>query len=140
MARSPRTPWQRPNPRKRAGKATKHLTPAEKSAAKARAARAGRSYPNLVDNMAVAAKQGAKTKTGGRKRKASKKTASKKTAKSSTARSTSKPTARKRRRARAATRCANKPRASARRAKGSARWSDGCRTQGVYRRLKDKRG
>ena len=101
MARSPRTPWQRPNPRKRAGKATKHLTPAEKSAAKARAARAGRSYPNLVDNMAVAAKKGASTntKTGGRKRKASKKTASKKPAskkpaKSSTARSTSKRTSR----------------------------------------------
>jgi hypothetical protein len=73
-----------------ARKATKHLTPTEKSAAKARAARAGRAYPNLVDNMAVAAKKGAKTKTSGRKRKASKKTA-----KSSNARSTSKRTARK---------------------------------------------
>jgi hypothetical protein len=68
MARSPRTPWDRSNPRKRAGKATKHLTTAEKSAAKARAKRAGRSYPNLVDNMAIAAKKGTKSKTSGRKR------------------------------------------------------------------------
>src|ERR1700760_3921957 len=78
MARSPRVPWKRPNPRKRAGKATKHLTPAEKSAAKARAARAGRSYPNLVDNMRAAAKKGTKTKTSGRKR-AAKKQAKKQT-------------------------------------------------------------
>jgi hypothetical protein len=68
MARSPSTPWERSNPRKRAGKATKHLTTAEKSAAKARAKRAGRHYPNLVDNMAIAAKKGTKSKTSGRKR------------------------------------------------------------------------
>jgi len=68
MARSPRTPWERSNPRKRAGKATKHLTTAEKSAAKARAKRAGRHYPNMVDNMAIAAKKGTKSKTSGRKR------------------------------------------------------------------------
>jgi hypothetical protein len=90
MARTPRTPWQRPNPRKRAGKASKHLTAAEKSAAKARAARAGRHYPNLVDNMAVAAKKRTKTKTSGRKRAASK------TAAKAPARSAAKPsTARK---------------------------------------------
>ncbi len=46
-----KSPWNRPNPRKRAGKASKHLTPAKKAAAKARAKRAGRPYPNLVDNM-----------------------------------------------------------------------------------------
>jgi hypothetical protein len=68
MARSPRVPWERSNPRKRAGKATKHLTGAEKSAAQARAKRAGRSYPNLVDNMAIAAKKGTTTKTRGRRR------------------------------------------------------------------------
>jgi hypothetical protein len=78
MARSPRVPWKRQNPRKRAGKAAKHLTPA----AKARAKRAGRTYPNLIDNMAVAAKKGARTKTSGRKR----------AAKSLGARSASKPT------------------------------------------------
>jgi Domain of unknown function (DUF6321) len=70
MARSPRVPWKRANPRKRAGKAAKRLTAAEKSAAKARARRAGRHYPNLVDNMAAAAKKRATTKTSGRKRSA----------------------------------------------------------------------
>jgi hypothetical protein len=67
MAKSSRAPWQRSNPRKRAGKATKHLTSAEKSAAKARAKRAGRPYPNLVDNMRAAAKK----KTASKKRKTS---------------------------------------------------------------------
>jgi len=56
MAKAPRAPWKRSNPRKRAGKASTHLSPAKKSAAKARARRAGRPYPNLVDNMHVAAK------------------------------------------------------------------------------------
>ena len=81
MARSPRVPWKRPNPRKRAGKASKHLSPAKKAAAKASARRAGRRYPNLVDNMRMAAKT-KKTKMSGRKRAAYKKrkTASKRTA------------------------------------------------------------
>jgi hypothetical protein len=92
MARTPRIPWQRPNPRKRAGKTSKHLTAAEKSAAKARAARAGRRYPNLVDNMAVAAKKGAKTKTSGRKRAASK-TAAKAGTRSAAKRSTARKSA-----------------------------------------------
>jgi hypothetical protein len=56
MATTARAPWKLPNPRKRAGKASKHLTPAKKSAAKARAKRAGRPYPNLVDNMRMASK------------------------------------------------------------------------------------
>jgi len=42
--------WDKPAPK---GK-TKHLTPAQKARAKARARAAGRPYPNLVDNMAVA--------------------------------------------------------------------------------------
>lgn len=45
----PAKPWERPNPKrasKRAG-----LTAAQKEAARARAERAGRAYPNLVDNM-----------------------------------------------------------------------------------------
>ena len=54
MAKKARAPWRRSNPRKRAGKASKHLSPAQKSAAKARARRAGRRYPNLVDNMRMA--------------------------------------------------------------------------------------
>ena len=56
MARASRAPWKRSNPRKRAGKKSKHLTPAQKSTAKARARRAGRPYPNLVDNMRMASK------------------------------------------------------------------------------------
>jgi hypothetical protein len=90
MARSPRVPWKRQNPRKRAGQATKHLTAAEKSAAKARAKRAGRHYPNLVDNMAAAAKKGAKTKTSGRKR-AAKASTSRSASKQTTARKSNKP-------------------------------------------------
>jgi Domain of unknown function (DUF6321) len=78
MAKAQKTPWKRPNPRKRAGKASKHLSPAKKSAAKARAKRAGRPYPNLVDNMRMAAK---KTKKSAKK--AGKKIAKKATKKSS---------------------------------------------------------
>jgi hypothetical protein len=57
MARSTRPPWNRSNPRKRANKASTHLTAGEKSTARARAKRAGRRYPNLVDNMRMAAKK-----------------------------------------------------------------------------------
>lgn len=42
-------PWEKPRP-KSLGESRK-LTPAQKSKAKAAAARAGRPYPNLVDNM-----------------------------------------------------------------------------------------
>ena len=41
--------WDKPNPKKK----SKALTPAQKAAAKKRAAKAGRPYPNLVDNDAV---------------------------------------------------------------------------------------
>jgi len=67
MANTPRAPWKRPNPRKHAGKASQHLSPAKKSAAKARARRAGRPYPNLVDNMRMASKKSSKKKSAGRK-------------------------------------------------------------------------
>jgi hypothetical protein len=80
MARAPRAPWKRSNPRKGAGKASRHLSPAQKSAAKARARRAGRRYPNLVDNMRMAAKKTNKAKSA--KKKSSKKKAAKKTRKS----------------------------------------------------------
>jgi len=74
MAQLARAPWKKPNPRKRAGKASKHLTPSQKSAAKRRAKRAGRRYPNLVDNMRVAstAKKSPAKKRVGRKRAAHK--------------------------------------------------------------------
>jgi hypothetical protein len=42
--------WDTPDPSKK----DKKLSPAKKSAAKARAKAAGRPYPNLIDNMAVA--------------------------------------------------------------------------------------
>ena len=42
--------WKTKNPKKKSTK----LTPAQKAAAKARAKKAGRPYPNLIDNMAVA--------------------------------------------------------------------------------------
>jgi hypothetical protein len=39
--------WDQPNPKKN----SKKLTPSQKAAARARAKRAGRAYPNLIDNM-----------------------------------------------------------------------------------------
>jgi hypothetical protein len=45
--------WNTPNPKKK----STPLTPAQKSAAKARAAAAGRPYPNAVDNIAVSKKK-----------------------------------------------------------------------------------
>jgi hypothetical protein len=44
--------WDKKNPKRTSTK----LTPAQKAAAKARAKAAGRKYPNLVDNAAVARK------------------------------------------------------------------------------------
>lgn len=45
--------WDKKNP----NKTSKPLTPAQKTAAKARAKAAGRPYPNLVDNAAAARKK-----------------------------------------------------------------------------------
>lgn len=45
--------WDKKNPKKTSTK----LTPAQKSAAKAKAKAAGRPYPNLVDNAAAAKKK-----------------------------------------------------------------------------------
>jgi hypothetical protein len=45
--------WDKPNPKKKSTK----LSPAKKTAAKARAKRAGRPYPNLIDNMQAARKK-----------------------------------------------------------------------------------
>jgi hypothetical protein len=85
-----KTPWDRSNPRKKAGKPSRHLTPAQKRSAKASAKRAGRPYPNLVDNMRVAAaskKRSAKKARG--KTTASNKTPAKKSgAKKSVAKKT----------------------------------------------------
>lgn len=48
---APAAPWDRENPK---GDQHQHLGPKEKAEARARAKKAGRPYPNLVDNMAVA--------------------------------------------------------------------------------------
>ena len=48
-----KTVWDKKNPKKKSEK----LDSSEKSQAKARAKKAGRPYPNLVDNMAVAKKK-----------------------------------------------------------------------------------
>lgn len=45
--------WEKKNPKKR----SKPLSAAQKKAAKARAKKAGRPYPNLVDNAAVRRKR-----------------------------------------------------------------------------------
>lgn len=45
-------PWKKKNPVKKASRIK--LTEAQKEEARARAKKAGRRYPNLVDNMAVA--------------------------------------------------------------------------------------
>src|SRR3954468_18663798 len=87
MAKKARAPWKRSNPRKRAGKSSKHLTPAQKSTAKARARRAGRPYPNIVDNMRMASKAS--------KKKAAKKRPAKKTARKRAAKKTAKKASRK---------------------------------------------
>ena len=79
MAKSSSPPWKRSNPRKRAGKTAKHLTPAKKAAAKARAKRAGRPYPNLVDNMRMA-KTDQKKHAGKKAHKKTKKTGKKRAA------------------------------------------------------------
>jgi len=54
-------PWKRPNPKTKAGKPARKLTGPAKAAARARARRAGRPYPNLIDNMAAARKKKKKT-------------------------------------------------------------------------------
>lgn len=49
----PKAFWDKPNPKKKSTK----LTSEQKSQAKARAKKAGRPYPNLVDNAAVRRKK-----------------------------------------------------------------------------------
>lgn len=49
----PAPPWKKADPTK----SDKKLTPAKKAGAKAAAKKAGRPYPNLVDNMRAAQKK-----------------------------------------------------------------------------------
>jgi hypothetical protein len=78
MAKKSKAPWKRSNPRKRAGKKSKPLSSAKKSAAKARAKRAGRPYPNLVDNMRMASNKKKKSAKKKSAKKASRKRKTKK--------------------------------------------------------------
>lgn len=95
MAKSARAPWKRSNPRKRAGKKSKHLSPAKKAAAKASARRAGRPYPNLVDNMRMAATSKKKSTKKKSAKKSTKRAAKKGTRKRSSAKKSAKKSARK---------------------------------------------
>jgi hypothetical protein len=45
--------WDKPNPKMK----SQTLTSAQKASAKARAKKAGRPYPNLIDNMAASRKK-----------------------------------------------------------------------------------
>ena len=54
MAKKRIEPWEKPAPKK---SRSTNLTPKSKAKAKAAAARAGRKYPNLVDNMNAAKEQ-----------------------------------------------------------------------------------
>lgn len=57
MATARKAPWDKPNPKKKSGKTSKHLTASQKASAKRAAKKAGRRYPSLVDNMNAAKKK-----------------------------------------------------------------------------------
>jgi hypothetical protein len=50
MAAKRQPPWKKANPKAKRGDSRK-LSPVQKAAARKRATKAGRPYPNLVDNM-----------------------------------------------------------------------------------------
>lgn len=49
--KSAKPSWKKPNPRKKSGGKSSKLSPELREAARERAAKAGRRYPNLIDNM-----------------------------------------------------------------------------------------
>ncbi len=63
VAKTRKPPWKKKNPRKTSGRKSVKLSTEQKDAARARAKRAGRRYPNLVDNM-WAAQRGKASRTG----------------------------------------------------------------------------
>jgi len=69
-------PWDRDNPKKKEGGRPKTMTSSQKGEARARARQAGRPYPNLIDNMAVAKKG----RTGTSTKKAANRTTKKRSA------------------------------------------------------------
>jgi hypothetical protein len=62
VAKTRKPPWKKPNPRKKSGAKSTKLSREQKEAARERAARNGRRYPNLVDNM-WAAQRGKASRT-----------------------------------------------------------------------------
>lgn len=83
---SAQAPWNRRNPKEGSGQSAKHLSPQQKAAAKRAAKKAGRPYPNLVDNMhAAEAAKKAPAKKAAAKKTAAKKVAAKKSAARKTA-------------------------------------------------------
>ena len=54
MTTKRKAPWDKPNPKTKSGKSQKHLTSPQKAQAKRAANKAGRPYPNFVDNMNAA--------------------------------------------------------------------------------------
>ena len=62
VAKTRKPPWKKPNPRKKSGRKSVKLSEEQKDAARARAKRAGRRYPNLVDNMWAAQRGSASRK------------------------------------------------------------------------------
>ena len=63
-----KAPWKKPAPK---GTRHKSLSPSQKARAKRSAKRAGRPYPNLVDNMLAAKRGGAKPKRATKSRRKS---------------------------------------------------------------------
>jgi hypothetical protein len=57
MQKTRKPPWKKSNPRKSSGRRSTKLTAEQKAAARARAAKAGRHYPNLIDNMWAATRR-----------------------------------------------------------------------------------
>jgi hypothetical protein len=61
MSGSRKPVWKKENPKAKAGK-SRSLTAPQKAEAKRRAKKAGRKYPNLVDNIHAARSSGARKK------------------------------------------------------------------------------
>ena len=61
---SAKPPWKKPKPRKKSGGKSAKLSPEMRKAARERAAKAGRRYPNLIDNMWAAQRSKASRSDG----------------------------------------------------------------------------
>jgi len=64
VAKSRKPPWKKPNPRKSGGGKSSKLSAELREMARERAAKAGRRYPNLIDNMWAAQRSKASRSDG----------------------------------------------------------------------------